>query len=142
VQQEPDASSFPAEVSGAHSKPVGIPRGILLRLCSYMEKHFPFQPIFVSYTGETLDTKAPLLKALKAVDLAATQVCQLFDKDIQHVVASLGAEQEYFVVDKALFQARPDLVMAGKQSSAMLLRADSNWKITTSDPSPAVCMIS
>ncbi len=70
--------------------------------------------VFVSYTGETLDTKSPLLKALKAVDLAATKVCQLFDKDIQHVVASLGAEQEYFVVDKALFNARPDLVMAGR----------------------------
>ncbi|MBL7877734.1 MAG: glutamine synthetase type III, partial [Cyclobacteriaceae bacterium] len=70
--------------------------------------------IFVSYTGETLDTKSPLLKALKAVDKAATQVCQLFDKDIQHVVASLGPEQEYFAVDKALFNARPDLVMAGR----------------------------
>jgi glutamine synthetase len=70
--------------------------------------------IFVSYTGETLDAKAPLLKALKAVDVAATKVCQLFDKDIQHVVASMGAEQEYFVVDKALFDARPDLVMAGR----------------------------
>jgi glutamine synthetase len=54
------------------------------------------------------------LKALKAVDVAATKVCQLFDKDIQHVVASMGAEQEYFVVDKALFDARPDLVMAGR----------------------------
>ncbi|MBI3482229.1 MAG: glutamine synthetase III, partial [Bacteroidetes bacterium] len=70
--------------------------------------------VFVSYTGETLDTKSPLLKALKAVDNAATRVCQLFDKDIQHVVASLGGEQEYFVIDKALFNARPDLVMAGR----------------------------
>ncbi len=70
--------------------------------------------VFVSYTGETLDTKSPLLKALKAVDLSATKVCQLFDKDIQHVVASLGPEQEYFVVDAALYMARPDLVMAGR----------------------------
>jgi glutamine synthetase len=70
--------------------------------------------IFVSYTGETLDTKSPLLKALKAVDIEATKVCQLFDKDIQHVTASLGPEQEYFVIDKALFNARPDLVMAGR----------------------------
>jgi glutamine synthetase len=68
----------------------------------------------VSYTGETLDTKAPLLKALKAVDVAAARVCQLFDKDIQNVTASLGPDQEYFVVDKALFMARPDLVMAGR----------------------------
>ncbi|HEV8515794.1 MAG TPA: glutamine synthetase III, partial [Cyclobacteriaceae bacterium] len=70
--------------------------------------------IFVSYTGETLDTKSPLLKALKAVDTSATKVCQLFDKDIQHAVASLGPEQEYFVVDAALYMARPDLVMAGR----------------------------
>src|SRR5258708_30652532 len=70
--------------------------------------------VFVSYTGETLDTKSPLLKALKAVDVAATKVCQLFDKDIHHVVASLGPEQEYFVVDEALYMARPDLVMAGR----------------------------
>ncbi|HMQ01223.1 MAG TPA: glutamine synthetase type III, partial [Cyclobacteriaceae bacterium] len=68
----------------------------------------------VSYTGETLDTKAPLLKALKAVDEAATRVCQLFDKEITSVNASLGCEQEYFVIDKALFMARPDLVMAGR----------------------------
>src|SRR5256885_443638 len=70
--------------------------------------------IFVSYTGETLDTKSPLLKALKAVDVAATKVCQLFDKDIQHVNSSLGPEQEYFAVDKALYSARPDLVMTGR----------------------------
>src|SRR5690606_37521599 len=70
--------------------------------------------IYVSYTGETLDTIGPLFKALKAVNIAATKVCQLFDRDIQYVHASLGCEQEYFVVDKALFMARPDLVMAGR----------------------------
>src|SRR5688572_13421231 len=114
VQQEPDASSFPSggirstfEARGYTAwDPTSPPFLYGKTLC--------IPTIFVSYTGETLDTKAPLLKALKAVDLAATQVCQLFDKDIQHVHASLGAEQEYFVVDKALFNARPDLVMAGR----------------------------
>lgn len=114
VQQEPDASSFPHggirstfEARGYTAwDPTSPPFLYGKTLC--------IPTIFVSYTGETLDTKAPLLKALKAVDLAATKVCQLFDKDIQHVVASLGAEQEYFVIDKALFNARPDLVMAGR----------------------------
>lgn len=114
VQQEPDASSFPSggirstfEARGYTAWDPTSPMFIYgTTLC--------IPTIFVSYTGETLDAKAPLLKALKAVDLAATKVCQMFDKDIQHVVASLGAEQEYFVVDKALFDARPDLVMAGR----------------------------
>ncbi|HPM32440.1 MAG TPA: glutamine synthetase III, partial [Chryseolinea sp.] len=114
VQQEPDASSFPSggirstfEARGYTAWDPTSPMFIYgVTLC--------IPTIFVSYTGDTLDTKAPLLKALKAVDTAATKVCQLFDKDIQHVVASLGAEQEYFVIDKALFMARPDLVMAGR----------------------------
>lgn len=114
VQQEPDASSFPHggirstfEARGYTAWDPTSPMFVYGRtLC--------IPTVFVSYTGETLDTKAPLLKALKAVDLAATKVCQLFDKDIQRVTASLGAEQEYFVVDKALFDARPDLVMAGR----------------------------
>src|SRR6187431_3237978 len=114
VQQEPDASSFPSggirstfEARGYTAWDPTSPMFVYgATLC--------IPTVFVSYTGETLDTKAPLLKALKAVDNAATKVCQLFDKDIQHVVASLGAEQEYFVVDKALFDARPDLVMAGR----------------------------
>jgi glutamine synthetase len=114
VQQEPDASSFPNggirstfEARGYTAWDPTSPMFVYGRtLC--------IPTVFVSYTGETLDTKAPLLKALKAVDLAATKVCQLFDKDIQHVTASLGAEQEYFVVDKDLYNARPDLVMAGR----------------------------
>ena len=114
VQQEPDASSFPSggirstfEARGYTAWDPTSPMFLYgTTLC--------IPTIFVSYTGETLDAKAPLLKALKAVDLAATKVCQLFDKDIQHVVASLGPEQEYFVVDNALYQARPDLVMAGR----------------------------
>lgn len=114
VQQEPDASSFPSggirstfEARGYTAWDPSSPMFLYGRaLC--------IPTIFVSYTGETLDTKGPLFKALKAVDVAATRVCQLFDRDIQSVRASLGPEQEYFVVDKALYMARPDLVMAGR----------------------------
>lgn len=70
--------------------------------------------VFVSYTGEALDYKAPLLKALNAMDKAAVDVCQYFDKSITKVNASLGIEQEYFLVDLALYNARPDLVMTGR----------------------------
>src|SRR5690606_15574758 len=70
--------------------------------------------VFVSYTGEALDYKAPLLKAIAAVDKAATEVCQYFDKSVEKVTASLGIEQEYFLVDLALFNARPDLAITGR----------------------------
>jgi glutamine synthetase len=114
VQQEPDASSFPSGGIRSTFEARGYTAWDPTSPMFLYGKTLSIPTVFVSYTGETLDTKAPLLKALKAVDIAATQVCQLFDKDIQHVVASLGPEQEYFVVDKALFQARPDLVMAGR----------------------------
>ncbi len=114
VQQEPDASSFPNggirntfEARGYTAWDPSSPAFIMSNtLC--------IPTIFVSYTGEALDYKAPLLKALAAVDKAAVAVCDYFDKDITKVTASLGAEQEYFVVDKALYQARPDLIMAGR----------------------------
>lgn len=114
VQQEPDASSFPSGGIRSTFEARGYTAWDPTSPMFLYGKTLSIPTVFVSYTGETLDTKSPLLKALKAVDLAATRVCQLFDKDIQHVVASLGAEQEYFVVDKALFNARPDLVMAGR----------------------------
>jgi glutamine synthetase len=114
VQQEPDASSFPSGGIRSTFEARGYTAWDPTSPMFLYGKTLSIPTIFVSYTGETLDTKSPLLKALKAVDIAATQVCQLFDKDIQHVVASLGAEQEYFAVDKALFNARPDLVMAGR----------------------------
>ncbi|TAH24274.1 MAG: glutamine synthetase type III [Cytophagales bacterium] len=114
VQQEPDASSFPNggirntfEARGYTawdpSSPAFIMNGTLC-----------IPTIFVSYTGESLDYKAPLLKALAAVDKAAVAVCDYFDKDITKITATLGPEQEYFLVDKALYQARPDLIMAGR----------------------------
>jgi len=114
VQQEPDASSFPSGGIRSTFEARGYTAWDPTSPMFLYGKTLSIPTVFVSYTGETLDTKSPLLKALKAVDLAATKVCQLFDKDIQHVVASLGAEQEYFAVDKALFNARPDLVMAGR----------------------------
>ncbi|MBK5278155.1 MAG: glutamine synthetase III [Bacteroidia bacterium] len=114
VQQEPDASSFPSGGIRSTFEARGYTAWDPTSPMFLYGKTLSIPTIFVSYTGETLDTKSPLLKALKAVDLSATKVCQLFDKEVQHVVASLGAEQEYFVVDKALFNARPDLVMAGR----------------------------
>ncbi len=114
IQQEPDASSFPNggirstfEARGYTAWDPSSPIFIWGRtLC--------IPTIFVSYTGEALDYKAPLLKAVEAVDRAATKVCQLFDRNVNKVSASLGCEQEYFVVDRALYNARPDLVMAGR----------------------------
>src|SRR5690606_30166194 len=118
VQQEPDASSFPSggirttfEARGYSAWDPSSP-AFIYEVAGAKTLCIP--TIFVSYTGDALDQKAPLLKALSAVDKAATKVCQWFDKDVTRVTASLGAEQEYFLIDKALFQARPDLVMLGK----------------------------
>lgn len=104
VQQEPDASSFPSGGIRSTFEARGYTAWDPTSPMFFYGKTLCIPTIFVSYTGETLDTKAPLLKALKAVDVAATKVCQLFDKDIQKVIASLGPEQEYFVVDKVLRQ--------------------------------------
>jgi len=114
VQQEPDASSFP---SG------GIRNTFEARGYTLWDPTSPafvwgetlcIPTIFISYTGFALDNKTPLLKALSAIDNAATSVCQYFDKNITKVNASLGWEQEYFLVDKALFAARLDLSMTGR----------------------------
>lgn len=114
VQQEPDASSFPNggirntfEARGYSAWDISSPAFILGEtLC--------IPTIFISYTGESLDYKTPLLRALNAVDKAATSVAQLFDPEVKHVNAYLGWEQEYFLVDEALFNARPDLVLTGR----------------------------
>jgi glutamine synthetase len=108
VQQEPDASSFPSGGIRSTFEARGYTAWDPTSPMFLYGTTLSIPTVFVSYTGETLDNKSPLLKALKAVDLSATKVCQLFDKDIQHVVASLGCEQEYFVVDEALYMARPD----------------------------------
>lgn len=114
VQQEPDASSFPNggirntfEARGYTAWDPTSPAFILGRtLC--------IPTVFVSYTGEALDNKTPLLRALQAVDHIATEVCQYFDKNVKKVTATLGWEQEYFLVDKALFECRPDMKMTGR----------------------------
>jgi len=114
AQQEPDASSFPSggirntfEARGYTAWDPSSPAFIMGRtLC--------IPTVFVSYTGEALDYKVPLLKALSVLDRAAVDVCHYFDKSIEKVNASLGIEQEYFLVDLALFNARPDLYLTGR----------------------------
>ncbi len=114
VQQEPDASSFPNggirntfEARGYTAWDPSSPAFVIGKtLC--------IPTIFISYTGEALDYKMPLLKALHQVDEAAVDVCQYFDKNVKKVVATLGWEQEYFLVDKAYFHSRPDLQMTGR----------------------------
>ena len=114
VQQEPDASSFP---SG------GIRNTFEARGYSAWDPTSPvfiiddtlcIPTIFIAYTGEALDYKAPLLRALHAVDRAATDVCSLFYDDVTKVTVNLGWEQEYFLVDEGLYSARPDLLMTGR----------------------------
>lgn len=114
VQQEPDASSFPNggirntfEARGYTAWDPTSPAFIYgTTLC--------IPTVFVSYTGEALDYKAPLLRALSAVDEAATEVCKYFDKNVKKVTATLGWEQEYFLVDSALAASRPDITLTGR----------------------------
>ncbi len=116
VQQEPDASSFPSggirNTFEARGYTAWDPTSPAFLMEVGGGKTLCIPTVFVAYTGEALDYKTPLLKALDRVDKAATAVCQLFDKDITSVKASLGIEQEFFLVDKALYHARPDLLMA------------------------------
>jgi glutamine synthetase len=118
VQQEPDASSFPnggiRNTFEARGYTAWDPSSPAFIMESAAGKTLCIPTIFVSYTGETLDYKAPLLKALHALDEAAVPVCQYFDKNITRVNATLGIEQEYFLVDAALCNARPDLAMTGR----------------------------
>lgn len=114
VQQEPDASSFPNGGIRSTFEARGYSAWDPSSPIFIYGKTLCIPTIFVAYTGEALDYKAPLLKALEAVDKAAVKVCRLFDRNINKVTASLGWEQEYFVVDKALYTSRPDLVMGGR----------------------------
>ncbi|SES21238.1 glutamine synthetase III family protein [Pedobacter rhizosphaerae] len=118
VQQEPDASSFPnggiRNTFEARGYTAWDPSSPAFIMESKAGKTLCIPTVFVSYTGEALDYKAPLLKALAALDKAATDVCQYFDKGITKVNASLGIEQEYFLVDESLFNARPDLALTGR----------------------------
>ena len=114
VQQEPDASSFPNggirntfEARGYTAWDPSSPAFLISNtLC--------IPTIFIAYTGEALDYKMPLLKALNEIDTAAVDVCKYFDKNVKKVSATLGWEQEYFLIDKAFYNARPDLMMTGR----------------------------
>ena len=114
VQQEPDASSFPSGGIRSTFEARGYTAWDPTSPAFIMGQTLCVPTVFVSYTGEALDYKAPLLKALDAVDKAAVDVCQYFDRDITRVVATLGPEQEYFLVDRALYMNRPDLIMTGR----------------------------
>lgn len=114
VQQEPDASSFPNggirntfEARGYSAWDISSPAFIL-------DNTLCIPTIFISYTGESLDYKTPLLRALNSVDRAATAVARYFDPEVKHVMSYLGWEQEYFLVDEALYSARPDLMLTGR----------------------------
>ncbi len=114
IQQEPDASSFPSGGIRNTFEARGYTAWDPTSPAFIMEHTLCIPTIFVSYTGESLDYKTPLLRSIEAIDNAAVKVCQLFDKNINKVYPTLGWEQEYFLVDSALFAARPDLVLAGK----------------------------
>src|SRR6201747_579150 len=118
IQQEPDASSFPSGGIRATFEARGYTAWDPSSPAFIMEtgegKTLCIPTIFVSYTGESLDTKTPLLKALVALDKAAVDVCQYFDKNVTEVSPTLGWEQEYFVIDAGLATARPDLMMTGR----------------------------
>jgi glutamine synthetase len=131
IQQEPDASSFPSggirntfEARGYSAWDPSSPAFIVGdTLC--------IPTIFIAYTGESLDYKAPLLKALEAVNKAATAVCHYFNEDVKKVYAYLGWEQEYFLVDEGLYAARPDLLLTGRtlmgQESSKTQQLDDHY---------------
>jgi glutamine synthetase len=119
VQQEPDASSFPSggirNTFEARGYTAWDPTSPAFIMENGSAKTLCIPTVFVAYTGEALDNKTPLLKALAFVDKAATAVCQeYFDRNVSSVKASLGIEQEYFLIDRHIYRSRPDLVMAGR----------------------------
>ncbi|MBK0381693.1 glutamine synthetase III [Pedobacter sp. SD-b] len=131
VQQEPDASSFPNGGIRSTFEARGYTAWDPSSPAFIFGKTLCIPTVFVSYTGEALDYKAPLLKALASLDQAAVDVCGYFDKSISKVNASLGIEQEYFLVDLALFNARPDMLLTGRalfgHSSAKNQQLDDHY---------------
>jgi len=114
IQQEPDASSFPSGGIRNTFEARGYTAWDPTSYAFIMESTLCIPTIFISYTGEALDYKTPLLKSIASLDKAATGVCKYFDKNITKVYPTLGWEQEYFLVDAALFKARPDLSLTGR----------------------------
>ena len=114
VQQEPDASSFPSGGIRATFEARGYSAWDPTSPVFIIDDTLCIPTIFISYTGESLDYKAPLKRALHAVDEAATAVAKLFDPEVRKVISNLGWEQEYFLVDEGLYSARPDLMLTGR----------------------------
>ena len=114
MQQEPDASSFPSGGIRATFEARGYSAWDPTSPVFIIDDTLCIPTIFISYTGEALDYKAPVLRALRAVDKAATEVCHYFYPDVKSVQTNLGWEQEYFLVDEELYNARPDLMMTGR----------------------------
>ncbi|MEE4287361.1 MAG: glutamine synthetase III [Mariniphaga sp.] len=114
AQQEPDASSFPSGGIRQTFEARGYTAWDPTSPAFISETTLTIPTVFISYTGEALDYKTPLLRALHSIDKAATAVCQYFDKNVSSVKANLGWEQEYFLIDEALFMARPDLMLTGR----------------------------
>ncbi|MFV0247542.1 MAG: glutamine synthetase III [Tenacibaculum sp.] len=114
VQQEPDASSFPSGGIRNTFEARGYTAWDPTSSAFIYGTTLCIPTVFVAYTGEALDNKAPLLRALQAVDEAATAVCKYFDKNISKVSATLGWEQEYFLIDKSLAATRPDIMLTGR----------------------------
>jgi glutamine synthetase len=118
VQREPDGSSFPSgglrATHEARSYTIWDPSSPAFILETANGKTLYVPAVFVSYTGESLDYKTPLLKANNALNVAATRVCRYFDEAVTHVFSTLGWEQEYFLVDERFVNARPDLLLAGR----------------------------
>ena len=114
VQQEPDASSFPSGGIRSTFEARGYSAWDPTSPVFIIDDTLCIPTVFISYSGESLDYKAPLLRALKAVSQAATDVCHYFYPEVKKVVANLGWEQEYFLVDEGLYSARPDLLLTGR----------------------------
>lgn len=114
IQQEPDASSFPSGGLRNTFEARGYTIWDPTSPAFIIDKTLCIPTIFIAYTGESLDNKTPLLRALHQLDHAATAVCKYFDRDVKRVITTLGWEQEYFLVDKALYYSRPDLVLTGR----------------------------
>lgn len=114
VQQEPDASSFPSGGIRNTFEARGYSAWDPTSPVFIMDDTLCIPTIFISYTGEALDYKAPLLRALHAVNVAATDVCRYFNPEVKSVQSNLGWEQEYFLVDEGLYGARPDLILTGR----------------------------
>ena len=114
VQQEPDASSFPSGGIRATFEARGYTAWDPASPVFIQDDTLCIPTVFVAYTGEALDFKTPLKRSLKAIGDAALPICRLFDPAVKHVLAYLGWEQEYFLVDEDIYAARPDLMITGR----------------------------